>query len=223
VYAFEELFLRHQRQLYRLACLTTYSADDAADALQDAMLAAHRSAAGFRHDSAVISWLHRIVLNACLDRRRRDKGHQVLGLDDVGLDSVVVAVGDTSERTDTAVVVRDALRRLPVDQRVAVVVVDMLGYSVGDAARLIGIPEGTVKSRCARARRKLADLLGTIDQEPADTAWTSRGGSSQGGARAARPVPSAHTAARETTRGGQQRRRAGRASRLIPRALANPG
>ncbi|PRC57441.1 RNA polymerase sigma factor SigM, partial [Mycobacterium sp. ITM-2017-0098] len=52
-YAFEELFHRHHRQLYRLAHLTSRDPDDAADALQDAMLAAHRTARSFRHDSAV--------------------------------------------------------------------------------------------------------------------------------------------------------------------------
>ena len=72
-YAFEELFRRHHRQLYRLARRTTRTPEDAADALQDAMLAAHRGAASFRHDAAVGSWLHRIVVNACLDRLRRTK------------------------------------------------------------------------------------------------------------------------------------------------------
>ena len=67
-YAFEELFLRHHRQLYRLARLTSRTSEDAADALQDAMLSAHRSAASFRNDAAVSSWLYRIVDNACLDR-----------------------------------------------------------------------------------------------------------------------------------------------------------
>ena len=70
-YAFEALFHRHHRHLYRLARLTTASPEDAADALQEAMLSAHRTAASFRHDAAVGSWLHRIVVNACLDRLRR--------------------------------------------------------------------------------------------------------------------------------------------------------
>ena len=72
-YAFEELFYRHHRQLYRIARITSRNPDDAADALQDAMLKAHRRAPAFRYDSAVNSWLHRIVVNACLDRLRRNK------------------------------------------------------------------------------------------------------------------------------------------------------
>ena len=72
-YAFEELFHRHHRQLYRLAQFTSHNPDDAADALQDAMLSAHRTARAFRNDAAVSSWLYRIVVNACLDRLRRNK------------------------------------------------------------------------------------------------------------------------------------------------------
>lgn len=75
-YAFEELFYRHHRQLYRIARITSRNPDDAADALQDAMLKAHRRAPAFRYDSAVSSWLYRIVVNACLDRLRRNEIEQ---------------------------------------------------------------------------------------------------------------------------------------------------
>ncbi len=159
-YAFEELFLRHQRQLYRLARLTSRTGEDAADALQDAMLSAHRGAASFRNDSAVSSWLYRIVVNACLDRLRRNKNHL-----NVRLEDDTYPMSDPTSRTDTAVVVQRALMRLPVDQRAAVVAVDMQGYSVADAARLLGVPQGTVKSRCARARARLALMLRYFDPD----------------------------------------------------------
>jgi RNA polymerase sigma-70 factor, ECF subfamily len=153
-YAFEELFYRHHRQLYRLAQITSRNHEDAADALQDAMLSAHRSAPRFRHDSAVSSWLYRIVVNACLDRLRRNKTHVTTVLEDDAWH-----VGDPTPRVDTAIVVERALMRLPVEQRAAVVAVDMQGYSVAETARLLGIAEGTVKSRCSRARAKLAEAL----------------------------------------------------------------
>jgi RNA polymerase sigma-70 factor (ECF subfamily) len=153
-YAFEELFLRHHGQLYRLAHLTSRNPDDAADASQDAMLAAHRTAASFRHDSAVSSWLYRIVVNACLDRLRRNKTRACEELDDQ-----LVGTTDPTTRVDTAIVIERALMRLPVEQRAAVVAVDMQGYSVAEAARMLGIAEGTVKSRCSRARTKLAASL----------------------------------------------------------------
>ena len=153
-YAFEELFHRHHRQLYRLAQISSRTPEDAADALQDAMLSAHRSAPRFRHDASVSSWLYRIVVNACLDRLRRNKSHLTTALEDD-----VYHVGDPTPRVDTALVVERALMRLPVEQRAAVVAVDMQGFSVAETARLLGVAEGTVKSRCSRARAKLAETL----------------------------------------------------------------
>jgi RNA polymerase sigma-70 factor (ECF subfamily) len=153
-YAFEELFYRHHRQLYRLAQISSRTPEDAADALQDAMLSAHRSAPRFRHDASVSSWLYRIVVNACLDRLRRNKAHLTTALEEDAYH-----VGDPTTRVDTALVVERALMRLPVEQRAAVVAVDMQGFSIAETARVLGIPEGTVKSRCSRARAKLAETL----------------------------------------------------------------
>jgi RNA polymerase sigma-70 factor, ECF subfamily len=156
-YAFGELFGRHRRQLHRLARLTTRTAEDAEDALQDAMLSAHRGAGAFRHDAAVGSWLHRIVMNACLDRLRRAKARPTTPLEDV------YPVADRTAQVETAIAVQRALMRLPVEQRAAVVAVDMQGYSVADTAALLGVAEGTVKSRCSRARARLAELLGYLN------------------------------------------------------------
>jgi RNA polymerase sigma-70 factor, ECF subfamily len=157
-YAFAELIGRHHRHLHRLARRTTCCAQDADDALQDAMLAAHRGAPSFRHDAAVGSWLHRIVVNACLDRLRRARLHPTTPLEQ---DGGTIAVADRTSQVETAMVVRRALMRLPVDQRAAILAVDMLGFSVADAAARLGVPEGTVKSRCARARARLTVLLGS--------------------------------------------------------------
>lgn len=155
-YAFEELFHRHRRQLRRLARLTSRSPEDADDALQEAMLSAHCSAGSFRHDAAVSSWLYRIVVNACLDRLRRNKSHPTTALDDC------YPAADRTTQVETAIVVQQALMRLPAEQRAAVVAVDMQGYSIADTARLLAVAEGTVKSRCARARARLAGALGYL-------------------------------------------------------------
>jgi RNA polymerase sigma-70 factor (ECF subfamily) len=97
------------------------------------------------------------VVNACLDRLRRNKPHTTIPLDDV------YPVADRTSQVETAVAVRRALLRLPVEQRAAVVAVDMHGYSIADTARMLGVAEGTVKSRCARARARLATVLGYLD------------------------------------------------------------
>ncbi|CDO86053.1 RNA polymerase subunit sigma [Mycobacterium triplex] len=154
--AFGELFGRHRRQLHRLARLTTRTPEDAEDALQDAMLSAHRGAGSFRYDAAVGSWLHRIVVNACLDRLRRTKSQRTAPLEDI------YPVPDRTAAVETAMVVQRALMRLPVEQRATIVAVDMQGYSIADTAALLGIAEGTVKSRCARGRVRLAQLLGYL-------------------------------------------------------------
>lgn len=155
--AFAELFRRHHRQLYRLARLTSLTREDADDAFQDAMLSAHRSAAAFRYDAAVGTWLHRIVLNACLDRVRRTCARPTVPIEDRH------SVADRTCQVETALMVHRALLRLPVQQRAALVAVDMQGYSIAETARLLGVAEGTVKSRCARGRARLADLLGYLD------------------------------------------------------------
>ena len=75
--AFATLVHRHRDRLWAVALRTTGDPDEAADALQDALLKAHRSAASFRGDAQVTTWLHRIVVNACLDRMRRaDRGRR---------------------------------------------------------------------------------------------------------------------------------------------------
>lgn len=158
-FAFAELFNRYQPQLYQLARITTRCPDDARDALQDAMLSAHCAAPKFRHDCSVSSWLYRIVVNACLDRMRRHKARPTTPLDGI---ACAGSVGDPAAAVDTAIVIERALMCLPADQRAAVVAVDMQGFSVAEAARMLGIPEGTVKSRRARARRRLATTLSCL-------------------------------------------------------------
>jgi RNA polymerase sigma-70 factor (ECF subfamily) len=157
--AFAELFHRHHHRLQRVAQLASRTPEDAADALQDAMLSAHRGASSFRRDAAVSSWLYRIVVNACRDRFRRHKARPTTTLDDA------YPVADNTAHIDTAIMVHQALARLPQPQRAAVVAVDMHGYSIADTARMLGVAEGTVKSRCARGRARLAVLLDPLNHQ----------------------------------------------------------
>ncbi|MHB1595480.1 MAG: RNA polymerase sigma factor SigM [Streptosporangiaceae bacterium] len=160
--AFGQLFLRHRDRLWAVAVRTLSDSDEAADALQDAMISAFRRANGFRGDSAVTTWLHRIVVNACLDRmRRRSARSEVPGGDERLLDAIGTGQGapDPAARSDVSMEVLAALRRLPHDQRIALVLVDMLGYPVAETAGILGVAPGTVKSRCARGRARLLPRL----------------------------------------------------------------
>jgi RNA polymerase sigma-70 factor, ECF subfamily len=161
--AFGVLFQRHRDRLWAVAIRTLGDPEEAADALQDAMIAAFRRAASFRGDSAVTTWLHRIVVNAALDRMRRRASRPTAGgQDDDALDALAASgrpLSDPSGTSDTAMDVRAALRRLVPEQQAALVLVDMLGYSVADAADVLGVSEGTVKSRAARGRARLVPRL----------------------------------------------------------------
>ncbi|MBV9096204.1 MAG: RNA polymerase sigma factor SigM [Streptosporangiaceae bacterium] len=152
--AFGELFRRHRDRLWAVALRTVCDPDEAADALQDAMVSAFRRAADFRGDSAVTTWLHRIVVNASLDRLRHKAVHPVTSADDEHA-LQALAAPDPARASDTRMDVDAALRVLPPQQRAALVLVDMLGFPVADAAAILGISAGTVKSRCARARARL--------------------------------------------------------------------
>ena len=159
--AFGQLFLRHRDRLWAVALRTLGDPDEAADALQDAMISAFRRAADFRGDSAVTTWLHRIVVNACLDRMRRRAARPVAG----DLDLLARTPQSDPDR-DVALDVLAALRTLVPEQRAALVMVDMLGYSVADTAEILGVSPGTVKSRCARGRARLLPQLAHLRNQP---------------------------------------------------------
>ena len=165
-HAFGELVRRHRDRMWAVALRTTRDPDEAADALQDAFLSAHRAAASFRADAKVTTWLHRIVVNACLDRLRKRAARPTVPLPEDGWDEPAEPRDRVSER-ETAMAVHGALLQIPADQRAAVVAVDVEGFSVADAARALGVAEGTVKSRCARGRVKLAVLLGHLREDGA--------------------------------------------------------
>jgi len=164
--AFGELVRRHRDRLWAVALRTIGDREEAADAVQDALLSAHRGAARFRGDSAVTTWLHRIVVNACLDRMRRRQAHPTVPLPDGTHDDAGMSRGPEPAAPildhDTALVVRQALAALPVEQRAALVLVDVQGYPVLEAAEILGVAEGTIKSRCARGRARMAITLGHL-------------------------------------------------------------
>jgi RNA polymerase sigma-70 factor, ECF subfamily len=159
--AFGVLFKRHSGRLWAVALRITCDPDEAADALQDAMISAFRRAGDFRGESAVTTWLHRIVVNASLDLLRRRSARSVSWSGDP--DELPVPEPrqgtDSAAATESRLDIDAALRLLPPPQRASLILVDMLGYSVADAAVILGVSEGTVKSRCARSRAKLLPYL----------------------------------------------------------------
>ncbi|MEU7335863.1 MULTISPECIES: RNA polymerase sigma factor SigM [unclassified Streptomyces] len=161
--AFGELVRRHRDRLWAVALRTLGDREEAADAVQDALVSAYRAAHTFRGQSAVTTWLHRITVNACLDRARKAASRKTSPVDDTErLEQLLEpheSASAPAERNDLHRELVTALGTLPADQRAALVLVDMQAYPVAEAAVILGIPVGTVKSRCARGRARLLPLL----------------------------------------------------------------
>jgi len=158
-HAFSEIVRRHRDRMWAVALRTLGDPDEAADAVQDAFVSAYRKAGSFRGEAAVTTWLHRIVVNACLDRMRRKSVRPVADDELVEAAERDTPVLDQTAEREVSMEVSAALKLLPSDQRAALVLVDMMGYSIEDAAQVLEVPSGTVKSRCARGRAKLAPIL----------------------------------------------------------------
>ncbi|GKQ38680.1 RNA polymerase sigma factor SigM [Streptomyces sp. A012304] len=161
--AFGELVRRHRDRLWAVALRTLGDREEAADAVQDALVSAYRAAHTFRGQSAVTTWLHRITVNACLDRARKAASRKTSPVNDTErLEQLLEpheSASAPAERNDLHRQLIEALATLPPDQRAALVLVDMQGYPVAEAARVLDVPSGTVKSRCARGRARLLPLL----------------------------------------------------------------
>ena len=157
--AFNTLVRRHRDRLWAVALRTLGDREEAADAVQEALVSAFRKADSFRGEAAVTTWLHRIVVNACLDRIRRRQARPTVPL----ADREVAQPQDQHALTELQLDVRAALAQLPQAQRLALVLVDLEDLPVAEAAQLLGVAEGTVKSRCARGRMALAQLLRPSD------------------------------------------------------------
>ncbi|WP_330265744.1 RNA polymerase sigma factor SigM [Streptomyces griseorubiginosus] len=169
--AFGELVRRHRDRLWAVALRTLGDREEAADAVQDALVSAYRAAHTFRGQSAVTTWLHRITVNACLDRARKTASRKTSPVDDTErLEQLLEpheSASAPAERNDLHRQLLEALGTLPPDQRAALVLVDMQGYPVAEAARMLDVPTGTVKSRCARGRARLLPLLSHLRPEKA--------------------------------------------------------
>ena len=169
--AFGELVRRHRDRLWAVALRTLGDREEAADAVQDALVSAYRAAHTFRGQSAVTTWLHRITVNACLDRARKAASRKTSPVDDTErLEQLLEpheSASAPAERNDLHRQLFEALGTLPPDQRAALVLVDMQGYPVAEAARVLDVPTGTVKSRCARGRARLQPLLTHLRPENA--------------------------------------------------------
>jgi RNA polymerase sigma-70 factor, ECF subfamily len=154
-YAFEKLVERHEQRLYTLAARVLGSRDEAADAVQDALVRAWLALPRFRGDARFSTWLYRITVNAAHDVRAKRREPPV---------EEPPELADPRDRfaeQELSGELQRALNALDESYRVAVVLYDVLGCSYAEIAELTEVPEGTVKSRIFRGRSELAERLGT--------------------------------------------------------------
>jgi RNA polymerase sigma-70 factor (ECF subfamily) len=154
-YAFEQLVERHEQRLYTLAARVLGSREDAADAVQEALIRAWVSLPKFRGDARFSTWLYRIVVNAAHDVRAKRRERPVEEPPDP------VDPRDRFAEHELSNELQRALDGLDENYRVAVVLYDVLGCSYAEIAEMTGVAEGTVKSRIFRGRSELAERLGT--------------------------------------------------------------
>lgn len=167
--AFNQLVLSYQDGIYNLAARILGDEDAAEDITQNTFLTAYLNLPRFRNGS-FRAWLYRIATNLCYDVHRRNKRYTVLPIDDKDLaEEKLLPLYDFSgskilpetelERHELEQTVRYALDQLDPDQRTVVVLVDLQDFDYREASSILGIPIGTVKSRLARARMRLHQLL----------------------------------------------------------------
>ncbi|HVF32616.1 MAG TPA: sigma-70 family RNA polymerase sigma factor [Acidimicrobiales bacterium] len=162
--AFPELVRRHDDRLRGLAYkLLGGDRDRMDDVMQEAYVRAYRSLDRFRGDADLGTWLYRIVSNACMDELRRGRRRP----EPVDTSTWVAATARTGPEGAAAAAdqVLRALRRLPDDQRLTVVLVDGEGFDHEEAARLLGVAPGTVASRLSRARATLRRSIESEQEE----------------------------------------------------------
>ncbi|HET9672877.1 MAG TPA: sigma-70 family RNA polymerase sigma factor [Actinomycetota bacterium] len=161
--AFEILVERHDRRVYNLCLRILGDPEEAADASQDTFLVALRKLHTFRGEAAFTTWLHRVTVNACYDSLRRKRRRPLLHVVVEGQEDrpePAPPVEDPAPRVELSVDVARALREVPEEFRVAIVLADVEDLPYERIAEVLGIPVGTVKSRVFRGRAALGRALG---------------------------------------------------------------
>ncbi len=171
VAAFEELVVRYQGQVFNLCLRMTADAEDAADLTQEAFVKVWKSLDTFQFDAAFSTWLYRLASNCCLDFLRSKKRRPTVSLtmETEEEDEQTLDVSDDAPTPEEAAISKEeretlrlAMQSIDAEQRqiLTLRVVNDLSYS--DIARVLGIREGTVKSRLSRARESLRKKLTEI-------------------------------------------------------------
>jgi RNA polymerase sigma-70 factor (ECF subfamily) len=156
--ALELLLDRHADRVHALCRRVVGHPEDALDAAQEAMIAVARGITRFDGRSAFTTWLYRVTTNAALDELRRARRRP--RPDEELVATRAVPDPSAEDRVGARIDIDAALRTLPTEFRVAVVLRDLCDLDYAEIAAVLDVPPGTVRSRIARGRAALADQLG---------------------------------------------------------------
>ena len=159
--AFGELVRIYEKRVFALTSRMCRNPDDAAEAAQDAFLAAWQGLPKFRGDSSFATCLYRLASNACVDLLRRENRRQADSLDEAALDlpSTEPSPQESAERKELREQVEDGLRQLPPDYRAVLVLREIHQLRYDEIAQALSLDVGTVKSRINRGRKRLREIL----------------------------------------------------------------
>ena len=159
--ALEALLLRRRDFIWSLSLKFLGNATLAEEAMQEASIALFKRAHQFKGDSKFTTWMYQIVHNCAMDvARKYRKGDVNVDVDQY---TETFSVEDQSEEITSRQTVMKALMEIDPDQRAALVLVVMEGLSVEEASTTLGVPVGTIKSRCSRGKAALAAILSELD------------------------------------------------------------
>lgn len=161
--AFGEIVRRWERRIFALSYGMLGREEDARDATQETFLAAFRNLRGFRGEAKVSSWLHRIAVNQCITKQRRNKVRSESALDDEQENHHAIALATplrvspahVAEARQQTVAVRRAINSLPVELRQVVVMKEFEELTFREIADALDLPVSTVKSRLYTALKQL--------------------------------------------------------------------
>ncbi len=165
--AMEQLLARHEQQIYRFGLRMCGNEDDARDVLQETLLSAFRNLGTFRGDARLSTWLYQVARSFCIKQRRRREGEpehlESMEVHEVkALAADVRAPDAAAHAREVGQVIQAAMSTLPEEQREVLVLRDVEGLSAEDAAEVVGIEVGALKSRLHRARLQLKQSLASV-------------------------------------------------------------
>lgn len=182
--AFRQLVERYQGRAFALALRVLKDEERARDAVQEGFLKAYTSLAKFEGRSSFYTWLYRLVMNLCLDMKRRDKADREVEWDEMrpgdpanapGAEALAgqgpgnPGPGQALERSELRKRIAEAIEQLPTDARETLLLREVDGLSYAEIASALSIPKGTVMSRLHYARKRVQELLVEAGVHPPPT------------------------------------------------------